>query len=166
MSVLLAIPVFTLLVILQMTLFSRVSIIYGTADVVLLGVCAWALQKRVNTAWYWAIIAGLMVSLSSALPFGVYLLSYLITTGIAIFIQQRVLQTPMLAMLVVAFAGTFITQITSLVALRLSGYSLPVLPSLGSVTLPSLIFNLLLSVPVFLLIRDLARWLYPETLEV
>jgi hypothetical protein len=69
-------------------------------------------------------------------------------------------------MLVVAFAGTFITQVTSLVALRLSGYSLPVLSLLGSVTLPSLIFNLLLSVPVFLLIRDLARWLYPETLEV
>ena len=166
MSLLIGLPVLTILVILQMTIFSRVSIIYGTADVVLLGVCAWALQKRVDTAWHWAIMAGLMITISSALPLGIFLFSYFVTTGIAIFIKQRVLQIPMLAMFLVVFLGTLLTQTGSLVALRFTGNSLPVISSFGNVILPSLIFNLLLAVPIFLLMRDLANWIYPEPLEV
>jgi hypothetical protein len=34
------------------------------------------------------------------------------------------------------------------------------------ITLPSLILNLLLAIPAYALFTDLAKWLYPEPLEV
>jgi hypothetical protein len=38
---------------------SRIPLLHGSADLILLALVAWALQKRVNTAWQWALIGGL-----------------------------------------------------------------------------------------------------------
>ena len=45
--------------------------------------------------------------------------------------------------------------------LRLTGTPLTILDSLGLFTLPSILLNLLLAIPVFAMMRDLARWVYP-----
>ncbi len=69
-------------------------------------------------------------------------------------------------MLVTTFFGTLIMHSVSLVAVLISGTSLPFGEVINLITLPSLLLNLLLSIPVYALINDLAKWLYPEELEV
>ncbi|HEX7976346.1 MAG TPA: rod shape-determining protein MreD [Anaerolineales bacterium] len=166
MAVLISIPIFTLLLIFQTAVVSRIELLHGTADLVLLAVIAWALQKRVQTAWHWGIIAGLLVSLLSGLPMGVPLVGYLVVVGIALILRQRLWQVPILAMFVTTFLGTLLSQAINLVALRLFGTSLPWLEAINQITLPSVLLNLLLAIPFFALLGDLANWLYPEELEV
>lgn len=72
----------------------------------------------------------------------------------------------MLAMLVSTFIGTVITHAVSIGALAISGNALPWQQAINLVTLPSMLLNLLLAVPAFALLRDLANMLYPEELEV
>lgn len=166
MAVLISIPILGALLMLQTAVISRIPLLHGTTDLVLLTVVAWALQKRVQTAWQWGIIGGLLVGIVSALPLGVPLVSYVLAVGLALFLRQRVWKVPILAMFIATFFGTLITHLVTMVVLRVLGSPLPWLQALNLITLPSLLLNLLLAVPVYTLLGDLANWLYPEELEV
>ena len=98
MVILLAIPLFIVLGIFQSAVVSRLPLLHGTADLVLLVVIAWALQERVRSAWQWALIAGLVVGYLSALNLMIFLVGYLFVTGMALLLRQRIWQVPILAM--------------------------------------------------------------------
>ncbi len=166
MAIVIAVPILSVLLIIQSAVLSRMPLLNGTTDLVLLAVIAWALQKRVQTAWHWGIIAGLLVGFVSALPLGVSLAGYLLAVGLALVLRQRVWQVPILAMFVATFFGTVISHLIALVALRLTGTQMPLLESLNLITLPSVLLNLLLAIPFYALLSDLAKWLYPEELEM
>jgi len=161
-----AIPILGGLLMLQSAVISRIPLLHGTADLVLLAVVAWALQERVETGWHWAILAGLLVGFISALPLVAALAGYLMTVGIVLLLRRRVWQAPILAMFVATVLGTLLMHGISFVSLRLLGTPLPWRESLNLITIPSLLLNLVLAIPIYALLSDLANWLYPEELEV
>jgi rod shape-determining protein MreD len=166
LAILIAFPILGGLMMLQSAIASRIPLMHGTIDLVLLALVAWALQNRVNTAWQWALIGGLLFSLASALPVGVMLVGYLGVVGLAELFKRRVWHVPVLAMFVTVFLGTLITHILSILALLLTGTPLPLWQTLNLITLPSLLLNTLLAVPMYALMGDLAGWLYPQEIEV
>jgi hypothetical protein len=107
-----------------------------------------------------------MISVTTALPLEVVLAGYLGITGLALLLKRHVWSVPFLAMLLTTFLGTLFIQGLTLTALWLGGSSLPLLDSLNLVTLPSLLLNLVLTFPVYVVMRDLANWLYPKEIEV
>jgi len=162
---LIAIPVILLAVTLQSAIVSRVTLLSGIADLPLVMLAAWAMQEEVETSWHWAIAAGVLVGFVSGLSWIVPVLSYLFVIALAQVLQRRVWQAPLLAMFSITFLGTIGLSFFSLVVLRFSGIALPVVDVFGLVTLPGILLNMLLAVPVFAVMRDLARWVYPA-LEV
>jgi len=162
---LIAVPVILLAVTLQSAIVSRVTLLSGIADLPLVMLAAWAMQEEVETAWHWAIAAGVLVGFVSGLSWLVPVLSYLFVIALAQVLQRRVWQAPLLAMFSITFLGTIGLSFFSLVVLRFSGIALPVVDVFGLVTLPGILLNMLLAVPVFAVMRDLARWVYPA-LEV
>jgi rod shape-determining protein MreD len=161
-----AVPILGGLLMLQSAVISRIPLLHGTADLVLLAVIAWALQERVETGWHWAILAGLLVGFISALPLVSALAGYLLTVGIVLLLRRRVWQAPILAMFVATVIGTLLMHGISFFSLRLLGTPLPWRESLNLITIPSLLLNLVLAIPIYALLGDLANWLYPEELEV
>jgi rod shape-determining protein MreD len=161
MSVLLAFPVLIITIILQMVIASRLSLLHGTVDLVLLALIAWALQERARSAWIWALIAGLAVSYISALPLYAPLIAYLIATAIARLLQRRVWQTPILALLVAVVLATVFQNVLSLAVLQFVERPIPIQQGLTLVALPSLLLNLIVAIPVYTVIADLAHWVYP-----
>lgn len=166
MAVLIAIPILGVLLILQSAVFSQLQLLHGTTDLVLVALIAWAVQKRVQSAWYWCIIGGLLVGFVSALPLGTPLLGYLMAVAMAVILKQRVWQWPILAMFVVTFFGTFLVHLVDIIALRIVGNPLPFWQSINLITLPSVLLNLLLAAPFYAIFGDLANWLYPEELAM
>ncbi len=166
MTTLISIPIMGILAILQSSIVSRLPLLHGTADLILLMIVAWALQKRVDTPWQWCIIGGLMFNIVSAVPFGIPLLGYALTTAIALLLRRRVWQVPVLAMILVTFLGTLISQSITLLALRVVGSSISIPQALNLVMLPSLLMNILFAVPAYSLASELADWLYPEEIKV
>jgi rod shape-determining protein MreD len=165
-ATLIAVPILGALMVLQTSIVSRIPLLYGTADLSLLAIIAWALQKRVRTAWQWSLIGGLMFSLASALPLGAPIIGYSLSTGLALLLRQRIWQVPILAMLVTTFLCTLITQGIAFIALGLVGNPIAIGEAFNLIILPSVLINLLLAIPIYGLISDLAKWLYPEELEV
>jgi hypothetical protein len=158
---LVAIPVILLTVILQSAVISRVYLLSGIADLPLVMLAAWALQDGVDSAWHWAIATGLLVGFVSGLSWVVPLAGYIAVVVLAYLFQRRVWQAPLLAMFSITFIGTIIVSLLSLGVLRFSGVDLAISEVLGLVMLPGVLLNMLLAIPVYAVMRDLARWVYP-----
>jgi rod shape-determining protein MreD len=166
MATLIAIPLLSGLLMLQSAIVSWIPVLHGTVDLLLLAILAWALQKRVETGLQWGLIGGLLMTIFSDLPPGVALVAYLLVAGLGTLLRYSNWQAPLLAMLVAVFMGTIIVHGLSYLALRFTGNPIPLLSALNLITLPSLLLNLLVAIPAYALIGDLAEWLYPEELEV
>ncbi len=160
-----ALPLLGLAVILQSAIVSQFSLLAGYADLLLVILAAWALQEGVTTAFHWAFVASIMVSFASHLPWFIYLVGYCSVVFLALTLQRRVWQAPLLAMFSVTFLGTLFMHLLSFAYLRLSGDNLPFGDSMGLITLPSILLNLLLAIPVFGMMRDLAHWVFPSMEE-
>jgi cell shape-determining protein MreD len=165
MAALVSIPVLALALIIQTAILSRINLLSGSADLILLIVAGWGLQVRSRSAWVWAALAGLLVGYVSALPMFVPVAGYLLTMAVARLLQRRIWQAPLLAMFAVTFAGTLAMQLITYVTLWLLGSPLPLGDSFSQIILPSILLNLLLSIPLHALMRDLARWLHPREAE-
>lgn len=160
---LVAAPVILLAVIMQSAIVSRVYLLSGIADLPLVMLAAWALQDEVKTAWHWAVATGLLVGFVSGIAWFVPVISYLLVVMLAQLLQRRIWQAPLLAMFVVTFLGTIVLYSLSFVTLQLSGVPLSVSDTLGLLTLPGVLLNMLLAIPAYAVMRDLSRWVYPSS---
>jgi len=156
-----AIPLLALAVIIQSAIVGQLSLLAGSADLLLVVLAAWSLQEGVTTAFQWAFLASIMVGLVSRLPWFVYFVGYGGAVLLAMLLQRRVWQVPMLAMFSVTFLGTLLVHLLSFLYLSLSGDSISFVDALGLVTLPSVLLNMLIAIPLFGIMRDLARWVFP-----
>lgn len=143
-----------------MAIASRIPLLGGYADLMLVALAAWSLQERVETAWHWAIFGGLLVGWISALPWAIPVVGYLLMVALARILVRRIWQAPLLVMFAIVFIGTLLVHLLSALVLRLMGSPLIIEDALSIVTLPSLLLNLFLALPAFPIFRDLAVWVY------
>jgi hypothetical protein len=165
MTILISLPVLLLAMVVQTAVVSRINLLYGSGDLILVILAGWALQERVTASWLWAVIGGALVAYVSRLPWFVPLVGYLLVVGLARLLQRRVWHAPLLAMFIVCFFGSLAFHALSLFSLRFIGDPLPIADSFSLITLPSVLLDLLLAIPVYVLMRDLAGWLHPAVVE-
>jgi len=158
---LIAFPLLALVIIVQSTVVSQMTLLAGYADLMLVVLAAWALKADAATAWLWALLGGAMVSFVSGMPWPVTMSGYLLTVLLAQLFRQRVWQAPLLAMFSVTFVGTLVMGVLALFTLNLLGTPLPIGDSLGLIVLPSILLNLLFAIPIYAMMRDLAQWVSP-----
>jgi hypothetical protein len=160
-----AVPLLGLAVIAQSAIVGQFSLLAGYADLLLVILAAWALQEGVTTAFQWAFLTSVMVSFISHMPWIIYFIGYFGVVILALLLQRRVWQVPLLAMISVTFLGTVFMHISSYLYLNFNGTPLSFSDSMGLVTLPSVLLNMLIAIPLFSMMRDLARWVFPTMEE-
>lgn len=151
--------------ILQSAVLSRMPLLNGLVDLIMLVLISWCLQKSVRYAWGWGLLAAVYASISSGLPLGAAPLAYILVSGITIYAKSRFGEIRLLLILALAIVGTLVTHLISIASISLTGTFLPLDQAFNLVTLPSILLNLLAAIPVYTVIRDIAGWLYPEELE-
>lgn len=158
---LIAFPLLALVVIIQSAVVSQMPLLAGYADLMLVVLGAWALKADASSTWLWALLGGFMVSFVSGLPWLAPMAGYLFVVLLAQLFKQRVWQAPLLAMFSVIFLGTLTMDMLTILMLTFLGTPLPLGDSLGLVVLPRVLLNLLISIPVYAVVRDLAHWVSP-----
>ncbi|KAF0111442.1 MAG: hypothetical protein FD147_925 [Chloroflexi bacterium] len=161
MGIALAFPIIFLLIILQTTIAGQITLLSGSTDLVLLWLSAWAIQGRVKSAWFWAILGGVCVAFISAIPFYIPIISYSATTFFARMINKRVWQSPLLMMFVVTILGSLLLYFSSYAAMTVNGISMSWKTSLIEIIIPSTLLNLFFSIPMYAIVKDTAQWAYP-----
>ncbi len=165
MQILLSIPIMAMAVILQSSLLSRLTLLNGSADLVLLVVAAWSVQDYVEDEWVVAVVAGLLFGFVSAIPIWVPILAYLAVAGLAHFIKRRIWQIPLLALISVIAVGTIISHLLTYLALVISGSPIAFGEAVNLIMLPGVLLNLLLAIPVRGVIGEVTGWIYPQSEE-
>ncbi|MGB8212680.1 MAG: hypothetical protein WCE68_03885 [Anaerolineales bacterium] len=163
-SILAAIIVLGIAIMLQTSIVSRIPLLSGNADLILLVVAGWSLQERAQGAWFWGLLAGLLAGLVSGVPWYIYLIGYLSVVVVARMLVHRIWQAPLLAMLAVTLIGTLELLMFMFVQRTLFVVPLAFSEVFSQIILPTVLLNLLLAIPIHSLMRDLAVRLYPENL--
>ncbi len=157
-----AIPVMLVFSVLQITAVSRIVLFNGTADLVLLAVAAWGVRERGKNVFLWAFIGGLLISFTSAMPLFTPIIPYMFIALIARLFQDKLWQAPILSLIIVVLIGTLFQHIFSIVVLQFDGVNIGFIESLQKVTLPSLLLNFFFLFPIYVLISDIGKWVFPE----
>jgi rod shape-determining protein MreD len=155
MTIILSIPILGLISILQSAVVSRLPLSHGTADFMLVVLVAVMLQKSFDATWQWSVVGGIFTDFLSGLPFGVFTISYILVTWFTLFFRERIWRFSFLMQLLVVLIGTLISHGITLLVLFFQGSTLEINTILQVVTLPSLILNFMLSLPVFIVIQDI-----------
>jgi rod shape-determining protein MreD len=166
MAYLISFPVLVTVMMVQLAIFSQLPLLSGTTDLILLVLIAWSLHEKSKNAWFWAFVGGGLVSIISAIPYGAPLLIYISITAVVRMGSRRIREFPVLGMLIATIGATFAQHLIEVVVLFIAGTQLPFNQSLVLVTLPSILLNLFFALPVYALVTNLARWIYPIEVQI
>lgn len=147
---------------LQVTLVMRINLLQGTADLVLLVMIAWMLQPGNRSSWIWGIPAGLMIGYASALPDYIPLVGYLAAAVLCQLLQKRIWQVPLLTLFSATLFGTLAIHAVTMIYLWLSAQPLDPIQTMNLITIPSVLLNLILVLPINALIGEMNKALSPE----
>jgi cell shape-determining protein MreD len=158
-----AIGIFLLLLaaLLQTTLISRIALLQGFADLVLVVMIAWMLQSGNHTDWKWGIPAGLIVGYASALPDFVPLAGYIAAAAITQLLSQRIWQLRLLTLLSATLLGTLAIHVLTLGYMFLNASPIDAVEALNLITVPTMLLNLILILPTNGIMGELVKLLDP-----
>jgi len=161
-STFVSLPIMLILSVIQTVAVSRVTLMGGSADLILLATVSWGVSEEDNSVFVWALVGGIFISLISAMPSAAVITSYLVIAGITRVIQIGLWQAPILVILLSSFIGTIVKFIIDIIALQFMGIELNLSTSIKTTLAPNLILNLFILFPVYLIMSDLAKRISPK----
>ena len=153
-------------ILLQNSIVNQVSMLYGSADIMLLVLLSWMLHAEERQHWLWGIVAGLFVGISSALPFWLPVIGYSVIVGLVYLLQRLVWQVPIWLLLTSTVLGTVLIYGFEMLYLWVIGTPFAFGTVFNLLILPSVVLNLILIFPVYGFIGEVEKMLYPEKVEV
>ena len=160
----LSIPVLLFLSVLQISIVSRIQLINGSADLIILSIAAWGIHDRNRSVYFWALIGGLFISITSSMPLFTPIVPYMVVAILTQIFQTRVWQAPLISVVIVVLLGTFFQHLFGLFVLLVDGLELDWTMALQYVTLPTIFLNLLFLIPIQIFFNDLRKWITREQL--
>ena len=159
-EVIVGIPLFLLAGLLQVSFLGRLTLLNGTADILMLFMIAWSINDRTKFSWIFVILCGLIMSYISAMPMNGYLWMYLVIWGIIWFIKTKVWEMPLIIMLFMTIIGTIIIAVGTLGLLFLQNASINYSDAFKMIITPNLVLNLLFSIPIYAFLNDVVNTIY------
>lgn len=150
---------------LQMSVFSQWKILSGSADIILLFIVAWTLHDRSKHLWLLVVLMAGLVGTLSALPAYIPLILYLVIYRFSRLFQSRLMQSPLLGMLVLTFGASLLQALLNIAYLFVVRVDISFTDALVEVTLPSILLNMLLAIPVHAIIREVTFYAFPKGVE-
>jgi len=161
-SNLISIPLMLILSVLQTAVISRINLVNGSADLILIAIAIWGVLQTGSNVWIWAIIGGLFVTITSAMPPFYPIVAYVLVGLLARGLYSRVWQAPFLAAILMVLIGTIIQHLFGILVLQFTGIDINFLDGMRFVTIPSLFLNFLFTLPMYMLITDISKWIKPQ----
>ena len=157
-----SLPIMLIFSVIQTVAVSRIKLMGGSADIILLAIVSWGVSEEDNSVFYWALVGGIFISFISAMPTTAVIASYLFVAVITRVFQKVLWQAPILAILLSAFVGTIAKFTIDMIALQFMGVELTLSTSIKIMLAPNLILNLFILFPIYLIMSDLARRISPK----
>jgi rod shape-determining protein MreD len=162
----LSIPILFVVVVAQSTLLPPLRALLGAPDLLLLTILAWALLAGFKESIWWAVVGGVLQDISIGLPTGTTALPLVVLVFVIDLVIGPVGHDNLIAPILTAAVGTLGYHLALALILTLIGRPFAILSALQSVTLPTLAFNVLFSIPVYRLVGLLFRATRPRRVSL
>jgi rod shape-determining protein MreD len=163
---LVGVPLLALAAVVQATILSLLHVSGGTVDLVLLLALSWTLIGEWQGGALWGLMGGLCLDLLSGGPVGAHALGLVAVAYLASLSEGRFWRSHVLLPLATVLLGTVAYHLLYLTALAATGHGVAWLPSLAQVTLPAVLLNTLLMLPVYHAVRWLHHILHPAPVTI
>jgi len=162
MSQLISIPVVLLLLSFQIGGLSKITILNGFGDILIVWLAAWVILEKNRQGWVWFLVAALFSIFISGMPWYANAMGFTLLFSLGAFVKKRLWQSPLLSFYLVLTIGSLLFYFVSLFSVQTSNVPLILKESMTSIIMPSLLINLIMSFPVYLIVKDLVYWLHPQ----
>jgi rod shape-determining protein MreD len=166
-SLQIGIPLFILASLVQATVLSHLRVYGGQPDLIVIVVLAWAILDRDQEGMVWAFVGGLFLDLLSGAPLGISSLAMVPVAFLVGLTEAQVYRENVGLPLLMGLVGALAYHIFYLLLLRFfGGMIVPWSEALVYVTLPSVVFDVILVIPAM---RLLSRWytkLHPRQVRI
>ncbi len=162
MSQLISIPVILLLISIQIGVLSKFTILSGFGDILIVWLAAWVILEKNRHVWIWFILTILLSNYVSGLPWYAIVLGFTLLYIFGVFVKKRLWQSPLLSFYLVLTSGSFFFYMISLLSVQTYRVPLIFQEAITTVVMPSLLINLILSLPIYLIVKDFVYWLHPQ----
>lgn len=164
-EILSAFPILFIAGFLQIGFFGQIHLLHGSADLILMIVIGWSLNSLSRYSWIWVLLAGLIMSFLSAMPMNGYMFIYIFVWLIIMLLRKHLWQMPMILMLFMTIVGTIIESGFAIGMLTLTGGAINYTDAFEQILIPSLVLNLLLAIPTYAFLNDVANTIYYDEIE-
>lgn len=142
-------PAFLLALLLQSTVLFSVGAVRLRPDLLLLLVVAIGVLSGSVRAIVWAVLAGLLMDLTSAAPTGAHLLALLPVALLTLARESDLVEGRLTLAMALAFVATFVYDAAFLAVLEITGHRVEWLGSLFWIMLPGAVLNTIVMPLVF-----------------
>lgn len=146
----------------QLAVVSRLPLQHGMADIVLLLIIAWSLNRQAKHFYIPALIAGAVITFISSVPVPGVLVSYMLAAVLTRVLVNRLWEMPIFSMLIITIVATISQHLIYIITSQIRGIPIPLTQSLNQITLPSVFLNVILALPVYLIVQDVQKYVYYE----
>jgi cell shape-determining protein MreD len=166
MANLIALLLLSVAMIFQNTIVTQVHLLYGAADLMMLVLISWVLLSNQETNLWLGVVTGLLVGISSAVPIWLPVIGYTFLVWIVTVAQRQIWQVPIWLLLISTFLGSLLIYGIEVVYLLVVGVPLNLLEVLNIVLLPSIVLNMVLVLPIYAVVGEIVKAVYPQKVEV
>jgi len=160
------IPVLLIAVLLNATLMPVFRLGGGAPDLVFMLVVSWAWLADLRSALIWAMMGGVLQDTLSIVPLGTSALGLVLVVFGSDLIFGQIQRRNILIPPIVAAVGTVVYHVLILLVLRVVNLPVPLSTGFTYVTLPTLIYNTILIIPIFRMVGAVQFWLRPRRVRL
>jgi len=153
---------------LQMAIFSQFKIQAGKADLLLLVIVALGLQNEIPKVdkILFSFLAGIIIGFISAEPFWITVIIYTVAVYFCLILRERLPQIPLVSMFFVSMVFMFFHLEIQSVYYQFLGFQIEFQYSFQNIILPSLMINIIATLPVYFVVSEIRRLVYPSLEEM
>ncbi len=167
MSLQLGLPLFLVSAVLQSTVLSQLRVFGGQPDLIPVFVIVWAIFDQGSEGVVWAFFGGLFADLLSGAPLGISSLALMPVAFAISLTDAQLYRHNLLLMLLFAAGGALAYHVLYLLALRfIAGQPVVWSEAIWYVTLPSVLFDIVLTAPALSILSRLHDRLHPRQVRL
>lgn len=145
-------PLLLLAAVLQTTMLTELRLGEGGLDLVLLLILSWTLLAGFEESFSWCLFGGILIDLLNGTPVGMTALVYAVMAFVVSTIFGKVSRNNLFMPPIITIVATLVFYTGMIIMLTLQSKAIPLVHTLIYVVLPTIAFNVLLSLPVFRLL--------------
>ena len=159
-------PILLVAMFLQISIINQFEILSGFGNIVVLVLITWAIHTKGLSYIVLAMVAAIFFAFASAISPIIPIVSFLGATIIARRIANLTWQVPIITLVIATMVACLFENLTSIMYIWVtSNFAADLVVMINTILIPTIFLDLLLVIPVNFVIRDIAGWSEPITLE-